>query len=77
MKSLNKRRKRDYIGSQHIDIGFYLPPMTTKSELESTTLFKIIDLLKSHGFQPEGFRYKKEIQINDQKTNKHYQTPDL
>lgn len=72
-----QKKKRDYIGSQDIDIGFFLPPMMTKSQLESTTLFKTIDLLESHGFQPEGFRYKKEIQINDQKTSQPHQTPDL
>ena len=72
-----QKKKRDYIGSQDIDIGFFLPPMMTKSELESTTLFKTINLLESQGFQPEGFRYKKEIQINNQKTIKRHPTQDL
>ena len=35
--------------------------MMTKSELESTNLFKILKILESNGFKPEGFRYRKDI----------------
>lgn len=34
------KKGRDYLGSQDIDIGFYLPPMISKSELGSTALLK-------------------------------------
>jgi len=33
----------------------------TKSELESTNLFKILKILESNSFKPEGFRYRKDI----------------
>ena len=56
-----KQKNRDYIGSQDIDIGFSLEPMMTKSELESTNLFKVLKILESNGFKPEGFRYRKDI----------------
>jgi len=59
-----EQKNRDYIGSQDIDIGFYLAPMMTKTELESTILFKMLNILKSNGFKPEGFRYKKEIKYS-------------
>lgn len=68
-----EKKGRDYLGSQDIDIGFYIPPMISKSELESTTLFKTVKILRSNGFQPDGFRYRKEInldkQMNISKTN--------
>lgn len=35
--------------------------MMTKSELESTNLFKILKILEINGFKPEGFRYRKDI----------------
>lgn len=35
--------------------------MMTKSELESTNLFKTLKILESNGFKPEGFRYRKDI----------------
>jgi len=35
-----EKKNREYIGSQDIDIGFSLRPMMTRSELESTNLFK-------------------------------------
>ena len=60
-----KQKKRDYIGSQDIDIGFFLKPMITKSELESTSLFKTLKILESNGFKPEGFRYRKDISYNE------------
>jgi hypothetical protein len=61
-----EQKNRDYIGSQDIDIGFYLAPMMTKTELENTDLFKTLDILESNGFKPEGFRYKKEIEYTQQ-----------
>ena len=33
----------------------------TKSELESTNLFKVLKILESNGFKPEVFRYRKDI----------------
>jgi len=67
-----QKKNREYIGSQDIDIGFSLRPMMTKSELESTNLFKILKILESNGYRPEGFRYRKdftysEIGIEDDK----------
>jgi len=38
--------------------------MITKSELESTSLFKTLKILESNGFKPEGFRYRKDISHN-------------
>jgi hypothetical protein len=35
--------------------------MMTKSELESTNLFKVLKILESNGFKSEGFRYRKDI----------------
>ena len=35
--------------------------MMTKSELESTNLFKIMRILESNGYRPEGFRYRKDV----------------
>ena len=55
------KKNREYIGSQDIDIGFSLKPMMTKSELESTNLFKIMRILESNGYRPEGFRYRKDV----------------
>ena len=59
-----EKKMRDYLGSQDIDIGFFLPPMISKSELESTTLFRTLKILESNGFQPDGFRYRKEIKLD-------------
>jgi hypothetical protein len=56
-----ERKNRDYIGSQDIDIGFSLESIMIKSELESTTLFKTLKILKSNGFKQEGFRYRKDV----------------
>lgn len=56
-----EKKGRDYLGSQDIDIGFYLPPMISKSELGSSTLFKTLKVLRTNGFRPDGFRYRKEI----------------
>lgn len=60
-----KKKNREYIGSQDIDIGFSLKPMLTKSELESTNLFKIIEVLESNGYKPEGFRYKRDVTLKE------------
>ena len=35
--------------------------MMTKSELESTNLFKTLKILESNGYRPEGFRYRKDV----------------
>lgn len=56
-----QQKNRPYLGSRDIDIGFVLKPMMTKHELESTPLFKTINILELKGFQPEGFRYRKDI----------------
>lgn len=56
-----EKKNREYIGSQDIDIGFSLKPMMTKSELESTNLFKTLKILESDGYRPEGFRYRKDV----------------
>lgn len=56
-----EKKNREYIGSQDIDIGFLLKPMMTKSELESTNLFKTLKILESNGYKPEGFRYRKDV----------------
>ena len=60
-----KKKNREYIGSQDIDIGFSLKPMLTKSELESTNLFKIVEILESNGYKPEDFRYKKDVTFKE------------
>ena len=39
--------------------------MMTKSELESTNLFKTLQILESNGFKPEGFRYRKDIAYSE------------
>lgn len=62
-----EKKERTYIGSQDIDIGFSISPMSSKSELSSTTLLRMLDILESKGFQPEGFRYKKEMTLEGQK----------
>lgn len=62
-----QKKNREYIGSQDIDLGFSLPSMMTKKQLEDTTLFKTLEALESLGFESEGFRYKKQIQINAKK----------
>lgn len=59
-----KQKERDYIGSQDIDIGFFLPPMITKSEFSSTSLMRTLALLESNGFDQEGFRYKKDLRLD-------------
>jgi len=63
-----EKKGREYLGSQDIDIGFYIPPMISKSELVSTPLFKTLDILKSNGFLSDGFRYRKDIKL-DQRMN--------
>ena len=35
--------------------------MMTKSELESTNLFKALEILESNGYKPDGFRYRKDV----------------
>jgi len=56
-----EKKNREYIGSQDIDIGFSLKSMVTKSELESTNLFKTMKILESNGYKPDGFRYRKDV----------------
>jgi len=67
------KKNREYIGSQDIDIGFYLKPMMTKTELENTKLFRIIDILEANGFEPEGFRYRKDIAVNNADNDQKYE----
>ncbi|MCK5258568.1 MAG: hypothetical protein KAJ69_03530, partial [Thermoplasmatales archaeon] len=61
-----EQKNREYLGSQDIDIGFSLTPMMTKTELESTNLFKTLKILESNGYKPEGFRYRKDITYAEQ-----------
>jgi len=68
----SNKKKRPYLGSRDIDFGIYLKPMMGKSELISTTLFKVLTILESEGFQAEGIRYRKDItykskDLNDEK----------
>jgi len=56
-----ERKGRDYLGSQDIDLGFYLPPMISKVEMQSTTLFKSLEVLRANGFLSDGFRFRKDI----------------
>ena len=35
--------------------------MMTKSQLESTNLFKTLEILESNGYKPDGFRYRKDV----------------
>lgn len=56
-----EQKDTNYIGSQDIDIGFFLKPMMGKKELESTNLFKMLDILGKNEFEPSIFGYKKEI----------------
>jgi len=56
-----KQKDSNYIGSQDIDIGFYIAPMISKSEFASTDLKRALTILESDGFEKEGFRYRKEI----------------
>jgi len=65
----SKKKKRPYIGSRDIDFGIYLKPMMGKSELISTTLFKLINMLESEGFQSEGIRYRKDITYKSKDPN--------
>lgn len=39
--------------------------MMTKSELESTNLFKTLKILESNGYKPEGFRYRKDVSYTE------------
>jgi len=64
-EDFREKKKMNYIGSQDIDIGFSLKPMMTKSELESTNLFKTIEILESNDYKPEKFRYRKDIAYSD------------
>ena len=53
--------KMSYFYPKNNHIGFSLKPMMTKSELESTNLFKMMKILESNGYRPEGFRYRKDV----------------
>ncbi|MEF8848849.1 MAG: hypothetical protein V5A68_06920 [Candidatus Thermoplasmatota archaeon] len=55
------QKDRNYIGSQDIDIGFSLKPMRGKTELESTNLFKMLNILEKNDYKPSLFGYKKDI----------------
>jgi len=57
----NEQKDTKYIGSQDIDIGFALKPMMGKKELESTNLFKMLNILERNEYEPSMFGYKKEI----------------
>jgi hypothetical protein len=70
-------RKRDYLGSQDIDIGFFLSPMISKTEFESTSLFKTLNLLRTNGFLQDGFRYRKNIIMEDQTENLGSSEPEI
>ncbi len=72
-----KKKERYYIGSQDIDIGFFIPPMVTRSEFESTSLFKTLEILMKNEFQPDGFRYKKDLFIEKIKGISNASQPDL
>lgn len=39
--------------------------MMTKSQLESTDLYKTLEILKSNGYKPEGFRYRKDVSYTE------------
>lgn len=56
-----EQKDTNYLGSQDIDIGFSLKPMMGKTELESTNLFKMLDILEKNEYEPSMFGYKKEI----------------
>jgi hypothetical protein len=60
-----KQKDMNYIGSQDIDIGFSIEPMMGKTELESTNLFKMVDILEQNGYEPSMFGYKKDITFKD------------
>lgn len=55
------QKNRNYIGSQDIDIGFSLKPMMGKTDLESTNLFKMMNILEKNGYKPSMLGYKKDI----------------
>ncbi len=56
-----EQKDMNYIGSQDIDIGFALEPMMGKTDLESTKLFKMLNILEQNGYNPSMFGYKKDI----------------
>jgi hypothetical protein len=56
-----EQKDTNYLGSQDIDIGFFLKPMMGKRELESTNLFKMLNILEKNEFEPSMFGYKKEV----------------
>lgn len=60
-----EQKDTNYIGSQDIDIGFSLKPMMGKTELESTNLFKMLDILEKNNYKPSLFGYKKDIPFDD------------
>lgn len=60
-----EQKDTHYIGSQDIDIGFSLKPMMRKTELESTNLFQMLDILEKNDYKPSLFGYKKDISFKD------------
>jgi len=53
----------DYLGSKDIDLGFHIEMNFQEQQLKNTMIGKTISLLEKNGFQPQGFRYYKDISI--------------
>jgi len=55
----------DYLGSKDIDLGFHIDVNLDKDGLKNTMLKKTISLLEKNDFQPQSYRYYKDISIEN------------
>jgi hypothetical protein len=60
-----KEKGQNYLGSKDIDLGFHIDANIDKSQLKNTMMQKTISLLEKDRFRPLGFRYYKDISIED------------
>jgi hypothetical protein len=59
-----KEHGRNYLGSRDIDVGFYIDRNLDKEELKTTEFGRALARLTELGFQPLGFRFYKDINID-------------
>jgi hypothetical protein len=59
-----KEHGRNYLGSKDVDLGFYIDKNLDKEELKNTEFSRSMALLEGLGFQPLGFRFYKDINVD-------------
>ncbi|HUV79856.1 MAG TPA: hypothetical protein VMW40_03385 [Candidatus Bathyarchaeia archaeon] len=59
-----KEHGRNYLGSRDVDVGFYIDKDLDKEELKTTEFGRALARLSECGFQPLGFRFYKDINID-------------